>query len=81
MHLLFTFDGYYPLGGWEDFAFAGTLDECVTKGESECRGEYVQIVSIEKQQIVRQGRWTTDYPVIGGKMTRRTTFNGWKVNR
>jgi hypothetical protein len=31
LFLLFGGPRYYPHGGWDDFAFAGTLEECKAK--------------------------------------------------
>jgi len=52
--LLFTGEGYYPMGGWGDFKGSfDTIDEVVRKVQS-CGGEWYQVVDSTKGIIIIQ---------------------------
>lgn len=53
---VYTFDGYYPEGGWNDFSASfATLEEAKEQSD-EFPGEFQQIVDVGFEEIVAYRR-------------------------
>jgi hypothetical protein len=65
--LLFSFNTYYPSGGWQDFFGSFDSVDAAKVGYSECkddncdeRPEWAHIIDTETETIVAEGRYHTD---------------------
>lgn len=54
-YAVFTYDRYYPRGGWSDFRGAHeTLEEAVA-AMNACRDDYGEVVDLETLRVVERG--------------------------
>lgn len=66
-YLLFTFDGYYPSGGWNDFQGSFDSIEEAVEFMQNLRDDYAQIADIETNRIVESYDKISSYEFVNNQ--------------